>query len=295
MDFGGNLVYYGDAGWWAKIEFTGLAPTTTYTFIGTAIRSADYRYRISLFTISDVTNCTWNSSLGVGGSGVTAEVQAGDNRSTGYVVRWDDIVPGPDGDFTIMAEATPDSEEGKAYPFGGFMLQGGLIGGSSDLQDDMLGFNASLWSRIEFDVVEDTSLFNTLKLRMKYDDGFVAYLNGVEVTRDNFTGTPSWDSVADSNRQDDLALQFVDFDISDHIGDLRQGLNVLAIHGLNDDVDDLNFLLLPELVAVSYPGSNGYTNAMAPVKDTRFTEILYHPAALNLPSRPKHQPLVAWR
>jgi len=295
VDFGGNLVYYGDAGWWAKIEFTGLAPTTTYTFIGTAIRSADYPYRISLFTISDVTNCTWNSSLGVGGSGVTAELQAGDNRSTGYVVRWDDIVPGPDGDFTIMAEATPDSEEGKAYPFGGFMLQGGLIGGSSELQDDMLGFNASLWSRIEFDVVEDTSLFNTLKLRMKYDDGFVAYLNGVEVTRDNFTGTPSWDSVANSNRQDNLALQFVDFDISDHISDLRQGLNVLAIHGLNDDVDDPNFLLLPELVAVSYPGSNGYTNAMAPVKDTRFTEILYHPAALNLPSRPKHQPLVAWR
>jgi len=295
VDFGGNLVYYGNPDWWAKIEFTGLAPSTTYTFIGTAIRSTDYPSRISLFTISDATSSTWNSSSGVGGSGVTAELQAGDNRSTGYVVRWDDIVPGPDGDFTIMAEATAASEDGKAYPFGGFMLQGGLNVGSSELQDDMLGVNASLWSRIEFDVVEDTSLFNTLKLRMKYDDGFVAYLNGLEVTRDNFTGTPSWNSVADSNRQNDLALQFVDFDISDHISDLRQGRNVLAIHGLNDDVDDPNFLLLPELVTVSYPGFNGYTNAMVPVKDTRFTEILYHPAALNLPSRPKHRPLAAWR
>ena len=31
---------------------------------------------------------------------------------------------------------------------------------------------------------------------------FVAYLNGVEVARDNFTGAPHWDSAADSNRPD---------------------------------------------------------------------------------------------
>ncbi|MBA7629602.1 hypothetical protein ES703_37102 [subsurface metagenome] len=296
VDFSGRLVTKGDPGWWVEIEFTGLAPTTTYTFIGTAIRAGVYPDRITLCTIIGANSFIWNSSNpGVGGSEDTAELQAGDNRSTGYVVRWDDIVSGLDGSFKVRVEATEDSEDGKAYALGGFMLQGGLSGVSSDLQDDMLGFNASLWSRIEFDVVEDTSLFSTLKLRMKYDDGFVAYLNGVEVTRDNFTGTPSWNSVADSDRQNDLALQFVDFDISDHISDLRQGLNVLAIHGLNDNVDDPNFLLLPELVTVSYPGSNGYTNAMVPVKNTRFTEILYHPAALNLPSRPKHRPLVAWR
>ena len=156
------------------------------------------------------------------------------------------------------------------------MLQGGLSGVSSDLQDDMLGFNASLWSRIEFDVVEDPNLFSTLKLRMKYDDGFVAYLNGVEVTRDNFTGTPMWDSVADSDRQNDLALQFVDFDISDHISDLRQGLNVLAIHGLNDDVNDPNFLLLPELVAVSDPNLSIYAEAFVLLDGLRITELMYH-------------------
>jgi len=294
VDFSGRLVTKGDLGWWVEIEFTDLDPTKTYSFVGTAIRAGIYPDRITLCTIIGANSFIWNSSSpGVGGSEDTAELQAGDNRSTGYVVRWDNIVSGLDGSFKVRVEATGDSEDGKAYALGGFMLQGGFSG--SDLEGDMLGFNASLWSRIEFDVVEDTSLFSTLKLRMKYDDGFVAYLNGVEVTRDNFTGTPRCDSVADSNRQDDLALQFVDFDISDHIGDLRQGSNVLAIHGLNDNVDDPNFLLLPELVAVSYPGSNGYTNAMAPVKDTRFTEILYHPAALNLSSRPKHRPLVAWR
>ena len=279
VDFSGGTVYYGSSGWSVEIEFTDLDASATYIFVGTAIRAKDYPNRISLFTLSDVTSAIWNSSVGVGGSGYTAELQAGDNSAAGrgYVVRWDDIVPGPDGDFTVRAEATPTSDNGRAYPFHGFMLEGGYSG--SNLQGSMLNTNASLWSRIKFDVDENPNNFDMLTLRMKYEDGFVAYLNGNEVDRSNFTGTPLWNSTADGDRQNELAEQFVDFDISDHISDLQQGGNVLAIHGLNVSASDPNFLIMPELIAGTSPNNYAYADDEAVLEGLRITEIMYHPAA----------------
>ncbi len=40
---------------------------------------------------------------------------------------------------------------------------------------------------------------------MRYEDGFVAWLNGAEIARDNVTGTPQWNSVAASDRAKALA------------------------------------------------------------------------------------------
>ncbi len=50
----------------------------------------------------------------------------------------------------------------------------------SDLRDEMLDHNASAYVRIPFSV-QQTAAIDRLQLRMNYDDGFVAYLNGVEV------------------------------------------------------------------------------------------------------------------
>ncbi len=126
IDFGPNNVYYGSAGWWVEIKLTGLDPAKRYAFVGTAIRSSSYPARKSLFTILGHVSATNNSSDGVvSKTANTAILLAGDNSApgAGYVVRWDDIVPPADGSFTIRAEATADSEGGKAYPLGGFMLQ----------------------------------------------------------------------------------------------------------------------------------------------------------------------------
>ncbi len=48
----------------------------------------------------------------------------------------------------------------------------------------MHGFNASLWTRIEFNV-DDPLALSSLTLQMKYNDGFVAYLNGEPVVSSN--------------------------------------------------------------------------------------------------------------
>jgi len=248
VDFGPDLVYYGSPGWWVEIDFTGLNPASMYSFAGTAIRSASYPLRKSLFTIMGHNGAVNNSSSGViSKTDNTTIMLAGDNRTTGYIARWDGIIPAVDGSFKVRAEATADSEDGKAYPLGGFMLEGG--GGDSELQDDMLGVNASLWSRIKFNVI-DPGDFDTLTLRMRYEDGFVAYLNGEKVaSSDNAPNPAEWNSAALTDRPNEDSLVFEEFNLMAFLHLLQPGLNVLAIHGLNDNKDNGDFFILPELIA----------------------------------------------
>jgi hypothetical protein len=64
----------------------------------------------------------------------------------------------------------------------------------------MYGNNGTCYIRIPFNV--DSTDLATLKLRMRYDDGFIAYINGVEVKRRNFTETPQWNSDANEMNAD---------------------------------------------------------------------------------------------
>jgi len=119
---------------------------------------------------------------------------------------------------------------------------------ATDVGDAMQGANASLWTRIEFQA-GDLSAFDALTLKMKYDDGFVAYLNGVEVAGRYAPETLEYDSAATEAHPDALAVVYEDIDISGFFGSLQVGGNVLAIHGLNDGAADADFLILPRLVA----------------------------------------------
>ncbi len=128
----------------------------------------------------------------------------------------------------------------------GFVTFGSQAG--NVLKDEMLGTSTSLWTRVEFEA-EETDFFDALRLHMRYDDGFVAWLNGVEVARDNLAGAPLWNSAAASDRPDTQMGEPAVFDLSSRKGLLREGRNVLAIQGLNDGKDNEVFLVAPELVA----------------------------------------------
>ena len=116
----------------------------------------------------------------------------------------------------------------------------------TDVAAEMLGQNASAYLRIPFEV-DDPGLLDTLTLRMKYDDGFVAWLNGTEVAHSNAPQELSWDSSATRENPAAQVLLFEGFNASPWRGALLPGLNVLAIQGLNLSPGDDDFLLLPEL------------------------------------------------
>ena len=106
----------------------------------------------------------------------------------------------------------------------------------------------SLYTRITFDLASAGNI-GRLILRMRYDDGFVAYINGQRVAGSNAPGTPAWDSLANGARDDALSEQFKEFDISFEIPALQTGENVLAIHALNTSSTSSDFLISPELIA----------------------------------------------
>jgi hypothetical protein len=131
-----GVIYYGSTGWYVDLVLTGLNPNRTYTFATSASRSRrftdgggdGYADRNSIYTISGVDAATNASTPGTEqylDDPLSVLFNTGNNHDEGYVARWTDIDPGPDGSFTVRAEAHPDSNDGgrKAYSFDVFMLQ----------------------------------------------------------------------------------------------------------------------------------------------------------------------------
>ncbi|MBB21514.1 MAG: hypothetical protein CMN04_01285 [Roseibacillus sp.] len=119
-----------------------------------------------------------------------------------------------------------------------------------DLRAQMQNRSATAYIRVPF-TVDAPTLASTqgLFLDMKYDDGFIAYLNGVRVTAANAPAQPGPSSAASSNNSDSRALQFEQFDLSSFLPLLNPGANMLAIHGLNDGASSSDFLIVPRLIA----------------------------------------------
>ena len=148
----------------------------------------------------------------------------------------------------------------------------------------MSNVNSSAFIRVPF-TVGDPTLYSGITLRTRYDDGFVAYLNGVEVARGNAPTSVAWDSSATASRNLVQAHTAEEFDVTAHLTALRVGTNILAIQGLNFAATDADFLVLPQLTArttttdgggnrfftVPTPGATNDAGVIGFVEDTQFS------------------------
>jgi hypothetical protein len=195
---------------------------------------------------------------------------------------------------------------------------------SIDLGAQMYNKQATCYIRIPFTIT--STAYSNLLLKVRYDDGFIAYLNGTEVARRNFTGTPWWNSVGSADNPDAAAVVQTTIDISAYISRLKSGANLLAIHGLNGTLDSSDLLISVELSAAKgAPGTaapagvaasalryagpitlsrssvvkaralsgstwsalNEAVFAVGPVAQSlRVSEIMYHPAETGNPNDP---------
>ena len=96
-------------------------------------------------------------------------------------------------------------------------------------------------------MIDDPDAVEQLTFAMKYDDGFVAWINGVEVARRGVDGLPAWDAGA-ANHPDNQAAAFEGVPIPDAVGALVPGLNVLAIQVVNTNPGSSDLLVQPVLV-----------------------------------------------
>jgi outer membrane protein assembly factor BamB len=86
-----------------------------------------------------------------------------------------------------------------------------------------------------------------LGLVVKYDDAFIAYLNGQEILR---VGVTSGSGRRASGIERHEADNWEYFRIDNHANFLRAGTNVMAIEGHNERADSSDFCLHPYLVAL---------------------------------------------
>ena len=177
-------------------------------------------------------------------AGATALVPtAGNGGNSLTEAEWTNVAPPPNaaswipGTIGVGYEASPNS--GTSYAT--------LLG--LELRSRMQNRSTTAYIRIPFSADRKAlESARTLILELKYDDGFVAYLNGVRVASSNAPGQLTSSSAASSNNSDTRALEFEQFDLSSFIPLLNEGANMLAIHGLNDGAGSSDFLILPRLV-----------------------------------------------
>jgi hypothetical protein len=141
----------------------------------------------------------------------------------------------------------------------------------------MDNLNTSAFIRIPFQFNPTTAgPLNYLALRVQYDDGFVAFLNGVKIASANAPSSLTWNATASASNADSAAVNFEEFRADGGLAALRSGSNVLAIQGLNLSLTSSDFLIGAELVAgnrqaaTPSPQSLVYTG---PIRLTNLTTI----------------------
>src|SRR5262249_46033821 len=103
------------------------------------------------------------------------------------------------------------------------VVSGGVTGTSyrpfikTDVQNQMQNVNATTYLRSTFNV-SNPAAPQSLTLRIMYDDGFIAYLNGQEVARRNAPTAAQWNSAATTTHPSYQATQFEEINISDALG-----------------------------------------------------------------------------
>ncbi len=151
---------------------------------------------------------------------------------------------------------------------------------SLDIAGQMYGVNATCYVRIPFQVEADwIGHLNGLQLSLRYDDGFVIYLNGTQVAVANISETPEWNSETYINHEALVDTFDLVLDISEYAGVLTEGDNLLAIHALNGTTTSSDFLISAVLdgsIEEVMQGESSYEKEQALLDGLRITELMYH-------------------
>ena len=118
--------------------------------------------------------------------------------------------------------------------------------GATALRTAMADVNPSVYIRIPFTVANAVGI-QDLVLSARWEDGFIAYLNGTEIHRERAPDDAQWDSRSDPQaaRDEDDAVLLDVFPLTE--GSVVQGTNVLAVQGLNTSATSSDLLFSPRL------------------------------------------------
>ena len=149
----------------------------------------------------------------------------------------------PDG--TESTNWTGTNFDDAAWTAGTNGLGYGTSSVRTDVRAAMSNVSASVYIRIPFVVASPASV-SLISLRLRYNDGLVAYINDREAVRVNAPETNAFNSTATNVHSPTASEEF-------RLGTtaLVAGTNILAIQGLNVAAGDSNFLVEAEMIITS--------------------------------------------
>jgi hypothetical protein len=253
----------------ARIQITGLVPNQNYKLTMWSFDSSSLGARVSDWTetASGVTRVITN---GYSFDGNTLPTRDGDNTFGGQVTA------SAGGALTIEGRRNGGTSHGvfmnglQLSPLYSLTATGNLA--------SMYNVNASVYARVPFNVGSTNGL-SGVTLRVKYNDGFVAYLNGSEVARRNAPAVIDWNSAATSAHS---SASSEDIIVPGTAG-LLAGNNMLEVQGLNLHATNSDFFFEPQLIAAfALSANNGFFGPVTPgvvngpsyfgvVADTKFS------------------------
>ena len=135
--------------------------------------------------------------------------------------------------------------------------------------------NGSLYVRVPFTLTAaQLEAARAFRIRVRYDDAIIVYLNGQEVARKIVAAAfvPSWNSVSVAVRTDTSAIIQEEIPVASFRSLLTEGPNVLAFHVMNQTSNN-NDLLLSASVELDSPSAALGQTYTAPITLTSGTTI----------------------
>ncbi|MDC0201122.1 lamin tail domain-containing protein [Verrucomicrobia bacterium] len=115
---------------------------------------------------------------------------------------------------------------------------------------DMKGTNASGYFRFPFQFDSINKKIVGAEIRVTIDDGFIAYINGVQIGSFNSPDQIVYNSRATGSRSDSIVASTpITIDIAPNIDSIKNGDNVLSVQAMNTTPGSSDFLLGVHLVA----------------------------------------------
>ncbi len=198
-------------------------------------------------------------------------------------------------DSSWSSEAQGLGFETTAGEFAPFLSAGGNLLGT------MYGKRSSLFVRVPFEI-QSPGTVSSLLVKLRYDDGFVAWLNGVEMAGNLAPDVDPlpWNAAATGERTDAQSIEWEEHTLTGGNLNLRAGKNVLAIQLMNRAAGNSDTLLQtailasvtsPDLVSKAYftvPTPGGANNAGTANPGPVFGEVTETtlppaPGALSIP------------
>lgn len=197
---------------------------------------------------------------------------------------WETIVsPGTTWDYVVPSDRMLNSWKDQGFDASSWSQGPSGIGYGDGDDATIIDPAISVYMRKEFQII-DLFLINRVVLDIDYDDGYIAYLNGVEIGRDQLTGDNiSYNTSADGYREAMLYQGNTPERIFVDLSLLQNGTNTLAVQVHNYGVDSSDMTALPVLSVEVLGSDQVYDQTPVWFQDPDPAPVQYNFTSSNLP------------